>query len=104
MRWSIKIGKIFGINFRVHITFFLLLSFIFVSVLNQKGFGSALVSTLFICSVFVCVLIHEIGHSLIARRFGKEVRSITLLPIGGVAAMEQMPEKPSQEVAMSIIY
>ncbi len=103
MRWSIKIGKIFGINFRIHITFFLLLLFIFVSVLNQKGFGVALLATLFICSVFVCVLIHEIGHSLIARRFGKEAKSITLLPIGGVAAMEEMPEKPGQEIAMAII-
>lgn len=103
MRWSIKIGRIFGINFRIHITFFLLLVFIFLSVLNQRGIGPAILSTLFICAVFVCVLIHEIGHSLIARRFGKQAKSITLLPIGGVAAMEEMPEKPGQEIAMSII-
>jgi Zn-dependent protease len=96
-------GKIFGINFRIHVTFFLLLLFIFISVQNQHGFNKALLSTLFICSVFVCVLIHEIGHSLIARRFGKEAKSITLLPIGGVATMEEMPEKPTQEILMSII-
>jgi Zn-dependent protease/CBS domain-containing protein len=53
--------------------------------------------------VFSCVLIHEIGHSLIARRFGKEAKSITLLPIGGVATMEEMPEKPGQEIAMSLV-
>jgi Zn-dependent protease/CBS domain-containing protein len=103
MGWSINIGKVFGINFRIHITFFLLLFFIFVSVFPQHGFEQALLATLFICSVFVCVLIHEIGHSLIARRFGKGAKSITLLPIGGVAMMEEMPEKPVQEIAMSII-
>jgi len=103
MRWSINIGKIFGIKFKIHITFFLLLFFIFISVLNQRDFRSAILATLFICAVFVCVLIHEIGHSLIARRFGNEAKSITLLPIGGVATMEEMPEKPSQEIATSIV-
>jgi len=103
MGWSINIGKIFGINFRIHVTFFLLLFFIFISVLPQHGFQRALLATLFICAVFVCVLIHEIGHSLIARRFGKEAKSITLLPIGGIATIEEMPEKPIQEIAMSVI-
>jgi len=103
MGWSLNIGRIFGIRFRIHVTFFLLLFFIFVSVFNEKGAEKALLATLFICAVFACVLIHEIGHSLIARRFGKEAKSITLLPIGGVAAMEEMPEKPGQEIAMSIM-
>jgi Zn-dependent protease len=103
MKWSVNIGKIFGINFRIHVTFFLLLFFIFISVLNQRDLHSAILATLFICAIFVCVLIHEIGHSLIARRFGKETKSITLLPIGGVATMEEMPEKPAQEIAMSIV-
>jgi Zn-dependent protease/CBS domain-containing protein len=103
MGWSINIGKIFGINFRIHVTFFLLLFFIFISVLPQQGFQRALFAMLFICAVFACVLIHEIGHSLIARRFGKETKSIILLPIGGVATMEEMPEKPVQEIVMSII-
>ncbi|MCX5636206.1 MAG: site-2 protease family protein, partial [Planctomycetota bacterium] len=94
MRWSVSIGRIFGINFRIHITFFLLLFFIFTSVLNEHGLANAVLATLFICAVFVCVLIHEVGHSLIGRHFGKEARSITLLPIGGVAAMVEMPEKP----------
>ncbi len=103
MRWSLNIGKIFGINFRIHITFFFLLFFIFISVLTQNGLPKALLAALFICAVFSCVLIHEIGHSLIARRFGKETRSIILLPIGGMATMEEMPEKPAQEIIMSII-
>jgi Zn-dependent protease/CBS domain-containing protein len=103
MGWSINIGKIFGIRFRIHVTFFLLLFFIFISVLDQFGINRAILATLLICAVFVCVLIHEIGHSLIARRFGKETKSITLLPIGGVATIEEMPEKPLQEIAMAIV-
>jgi len=103
MNWSFNIGKIFGIRFRIHVTFLLLVLFIFASVANQYGFQRGLLATLFICAVFACVLIHEIGHSLIARRFGKEVKNITLLPIGGVATMEEMPEKPSQEIVMSLI-
>lgn len=103
MRWSFKMGKIFGIDFRIHVTFFLLLFFIYVSALKQYGTRTAIMAVLFICAIFGCVLIHEIGHSLIARRYGKEAKSITLLPIGGVATMEEMPEKPQQEIAMSII-
>jgi Zn-dependent protease/predicted transcriptional regulator len=103
MSWSLNVGKIFGINFRIHFTFFLLIFFIFISVLNQFGIDRAILATLFICAVFICVLIHEIGHSLIAQRFGKKAKSITLLPIGGVATMEEMPEKPAQEIAMSVI-
>jgi len=95
MNWSFNIGKIFGIRFRIHVTFLLLVLFIFASVANQHGFQRGLLATLFIDAVFACVLIHEIGHSLIARRFGKEAKSITLLPIGGVATMEEMPEKPA---------
>ncbi len=103
MRWSLNIGKIFGINFRIHITFFLLLIFIFASVLSERGINEALLAVLFICAVFACVVIHEIGHSLFARRFGKNPKSITLLPIGGVASLEEMPEKPLQEITMAIV-
>ena len=103
MRWSFKMGKIFGIDFRIHVTFFLLLVFIYLSAQKQYGARTAIMAVIFICAIFGCVLVHEIGHSLIARRFGKEAKSITLLPIGGVATMEEMPEKPQQEIAMSII-
>jgi Zn-dependent protease len=103
MRWSLKIGNTFGINFRIHVTFFLLLFFIYISALTQRGQREAVLAVLFVCAIFACVLIHEIGHSLITHRFGKEAKSITLLPIGGVATMEEMPEKPHQEILMSII-
>jgi Zn-dependent protease len=94
-------GKIFGIQFRIHITFLFVLLFIFISGLPQHGWKKAAVSVLFICAVFACVMIHEISHSLIGQRFGKRAKSITLLPIGGVAAVEEMPEKPAQEILIS---
>lgn len=103
MRWSFRVGKIFGIEFRVHVTFLLLLAFIYLAGLDAGGPKVAWVGVLFISSIFACVVIHEIGHSLIARRFGTEAKSITLLPIGGVATMEEMPEKPSQEIAMALV-
>jgi Zn-dependent protease/CBS domain-containing protein len=103
MRWSINVGRIFGIQLRIHLTFFLLLLFVFASVMSEHGVRAAVMSALFICALFACVVIHEVGHSLIARLFGKEAKSITLLPIGGVAAIDQMPTKPGQEIAVSLI-
>jgi Zn-dependent protease/predicted transcriptional regulator len=103
MQWSFKLGKIFGIQFRIHVTFILLLFFIFTAGLSKREPEQAMLGVLFVCAVFACVLIHEIGHSLIARRFGIEAKSITLLPIGGVASMEEIPDKPRQEIAISIV-
>jgi Zn-dependent protease/predicted transcriptional regulator len=103
MKWSFSIGRIFGIDLRIHVTFFLLLLFVFASALNQQGMRAGVMSALFICALFACVVIHEVGHSLIARRFGKETRSITLLPIGGMAAIEEMTKNPLQEIAIALI-
>jgi Zn-dependent protease/CBS domain-containing protein len=103
MGWSLSIGKIFGINLRIHMTFFLLLVFIFASVYHEHGINEAMLAVFFICAVFACVVIHEVGHSLFAKRFGKTPKSITLLPIGGIAAIEEMPDKPMQEVMMAIV-
>ncbi|MFH0911187.1 MAG: site-2 protease family protein [Planctomycetota bacterium] len=103
MGWSFSAGRIFGIELRIHVTFVLLLFFIFLSEASHRGASAGLQSVLFISAVFLCVLIHELGHSLIARRFGKATRSITLLPIGGMASLEEIPEKPGQEIAMSIV-
>ncbi len=103
MRWSINAGSIFGIKLRIHLTFFLLLLFVFASVMSEYGVRAAGMSALFICALFTCVVIHEVGHSLIARRFGKKAESITLLPIGGIAAIDQMPTKPGQEIAVSLV-
>lgn len=103
MQWSFKLGKIFGITFRIHVTFLFLLFFIFIAGLSRRGPEQAMMGVFFISAIFACVLIHEIGHSIIARRFGVEAKSITLLPIGGVASMEEIPEKPGQEIAISVV-
>jgi Zn-dependent protease len=102
MKWSINAGRLFGIKFRIHVTFFLLLLYVFFSDIKE-GFGQAGMSVLFVCAIFACVVIHELSHSLVARRFGREPKSITLLPIGGVAAIDMMPTRPSQEIAISIV-
>ncbi len=102
MKWSLNAGRIFGIRFRIHVTFFLLLLYVFFSDI-KAGFGQAGLSVLFVCAIFACVVIHELSHSLVARRFGREPKSITLLPIGGVAAIDMMPTKPSQEIMISIV-
>lgn len=102
MKWSINAGRLFGIKFRIHVTFFLLLLYVFFSDIKE-GFGQAGLSVLFVCAIFACVVIHELSHSLVARRFGREPKSITLLPIGGVAEIDLMPTRPSQEIAISIV-
>jgi Zn-dependent protease/predicted transcriptional regulator len=102
MKWSFKAGSILGIEFRIHYTFFILLLFVYIAGM-RKGATLAINGVLFVCAVFMCVLIHEVGHSILARKYGKETKSITLLPIGGVATIEEMPEKPLQEVVMSAV-
>jgi len=94
MKGSINLFKVFGININIHITF-LLLPMIFFMLIGAKG-------AFFIIVVFTCVTFHELSHSLVAKRFGIEVKDITLLPIGGVASMTSLPEKPSQELLISI--
>jgi Zn-dependent protease len=102
MKWSINAGRLFGIKLRIHLTFFLLLAFVFFTDIKE-GYKQAGLSVLFVCAIFACVVIHELSHSLVARRFGREPKSITLLPIGGVAAIDMMPTKPSQEIIISIV-
>lgn len=102
MKWSINAGSIFGIKLRIHATFFLLPLFVFASDIS-RGLHHAFLSVFFVCAIFVCVVIHELAHSLVARWFGREPKSITLLPIGGVATIDRMPTKPAQEIAISIV-
>src|SRR5215216_4442286 len=103
MGGAFKIGRISGIDVRVHWTFFLLLAFF--AFIGYQGSGSplgALTATVMIVALFLCVLLHEFGHSLVAQRLGLEIHSITLLPIGGVSNLESLPEKPVDEVKISV--
>ena len=97
-----KLAHIAGIDVRVHATFFLLLAWIAWVYGNQGGGAAALAGVVFVCLVFLCVLLHEFGHALAARRYGIRTPDITLLPIGGVARLERMPEKPMQELVVAI--
>jgi Zn-dependent protease/predicted transcriptional regulator len=101
MRWSWKIATIAGIPIRIHVTFFLLIAWVFASEAGH-GVGRAAAGVGFILAAFTCVVLHEFGHALTGRRFGVVTRDITLLPIGGVARLDRIPRKPSQEIAIAV--
>jgi Zn-dependent protease/CBS domain-containing protein len=101
--WSFHLGRLLGIDVYIHFTFLLLLAFIGLSHgLAGRSAEAALNGALFFVGLFVCVLLHEYGHALAARRYGIGTRDITLLPIGGVARLERMPDKPSQEFVVAL--
>jgi Zn-dependent protease/CBS domain-containing protein len=102
MRWSIKLVRIAGIEIKIHITFVIFLGWIAFSYYQAGGRQVAIQGTLFVALLFFCVLLHELGHALVARRFGIRTPDITLLPIGGVARLERIPEKPKQELLIAI--
>jgi len=102
MGWSFPIGVFMGTVLRVHVTFLLLLAWIGGSAWFVGGPQAALESVLFILLLFACVVLHEFGHVIAARRYGVQTPDITLLPIGGVARLERIPEKPSQEFVVAI--
>lgn len=90
----------FGIGIYVHATFLLLPAFVFLANLGQIDF--ALYAVMMIPAVFGCVVLHELGHALTARRYGIETRDITLYPIGGVARLEKLPEQPIEEFWIAV--
>ena len=101
--WSWHLGTIFGIEIRVHATFLILLGWVAMSHLAAGHTPAMAVNGVgYILAVFGIVVLHELGHALTARRFGIRTRDITLLPIGGVARLERMPSRPSQEFLVAI--
>ena len=102
MRWSLPLGTYAGTAVRVHVTFFILLAAFGWMFYREGGAMAAVDGVLFIVAVFGCVLLHEFGHVLAARQFGVRTPDITLLPIGGMARMERMPEKPWQELIVAV--
>jgi len=103
MKWSWKIGQIAGIDLRMHVTFLLLLGWVGASYWMQSRHAPTMLAGLgFILALFACVLLHELGHALAAREFGIRTKHITLLPIGGLAQLERMPEEPKQELWIAL--
>lgn len=103
MRWTVRLGAYRGIDVFLHATFLLLLGFLAVSYwLASRSLPSVLMGVGFFLLLFVCVLLHEFGHALTARRFGIRTRDIVLYPIGGVARLERMPDDPRQELWVAL--
>src|SRR5213593_4387662 len=102
MGWSLPIFRIAGIQLRIHVTFLLLIAWLAFGYYAEGGSAVAANRVLFILLLFACVVLHEFGHALAAKAFGINTPDITLLPIGGVARLERMPEKPAQELVVAI--
>jgi Zn-dependent protease/CBS domain-containing protein len=102
MSWSLNIGSIAGTQVRVHITFLLFLGWIFFAAYTSGGPQEAWSGLIFMLLLFACVLAHEFGHIFTARAFGVPTPDVTLLPIGGVARLARIPEKPSEELLVAI--
>lgn len=102
MSWSLRLGSVSGIAIRVHFTFALLVA-AFASHLGDKaGARGAVFGVLLVLGLFACVVLHELGHALVAQRFGVAVREILLLPIGGVARLLSEPKKPLHELCIAL--
>ncbi|WP_242921733.1 site-2 protease family protein [Pontibacter liquoris] len=103
MKCALKLGRIAGIRIRMHWTFVLLLAWVAFTE-SQRGSDTTAIALAvgFVLAVFFCVVLHELGHALTAKHFGVKTKAITLLPIGGVASLERMPENPREELLIAV--
>ena len=104
VRWTWPIGTFFGVPTRVHISMALLAAYAVFE--GMTGFANpwlgAALSLAGLVIVFASVLLHEFGHVLMARRFGIHTRSVTLSPLGGIAQLERLPERPQEELRVAL--
>jgi len=100
---KLKLGRLAGIGVYVHWSFWILPVWILLStVSNGSGWAAGLSAVIFVFAIFGCVVLHELGHALMARHYRIGTRDITLYPIGGVASLERMPTRPSRELAIAL--
>jgi len=102
MKWVYTIGRIAGTEIKVHLTFVLFLAWLALSGYREGGLIGAITSALVLLALFACILLHEFGHILMARRFGVRTPDVILLPIGGVARLERIPDEPRQELLIAL--
>jgi len=103
MKWSWRLGRFQGIGVYVHATFVLLVAWVaLIHWMQGRSVKAALMGVVFILALFACVVLHEFGHALTAKRYGINTRDITLLPIGGLARLEKMPDEPRQELWVAL--
>jgi len=101
--WSLALGRVFGIQLELHVTFAVLLAWAAVTtVQNGDGWRAAITAMLLIVAVFFTIFLHELGHALTARRFGIRTLDIQLTPMGGMSHLERLPETPRQELAIAL--
>jgi Zn-dependent protease len=99
---TLKLGRIFGIETYIHWSFWILLLWIVLQALGQGGLAAAVSATGFVAAIFFCVYLHELGHALTAKRYGIQTLDISILPIGGLARLERMPNSPIAEFWIAI--
>ena len=102
MPWSLTVGYVYGTAVRIHVTFLLFLAWIWVAYYQRGGAGAAWEGVAFVALLFLCVLLHEFGHIFAARRYGVKTPEVTLWPFGGIARLERIPEKPSEELVVAL--
>jgi len=103
MKWAFKLARIANIDVYIHYTFFLLvLWFAYSGYSDQQSIVGAADGVVFVIALFACIVMHEFGHALMARRFGVRTEHITLLPFGGVASMEDIPKEPKKEILIAL--
>lgn len=103
LKGSLRLGRLLGIDVYVHVTFLALLGLIATAhAVAGGGLAAGFGSVGFLAAIFGCVLLHEYGHALAARRFGIRTSHITLLPIGGIAHLERLPRHPAHELWVAI--
>lgn len=103
MKWSLSLGRVSGIQVYIHWTFLILVGWIVLQNASRgQSVDQILWAVAFLLAIFLCVFLHELGHALAARRYNIKTRDITMLPIGGLARLETIPEDPKQELAVAL--